>query len=377
MKKIITAIVLILACLCTLPPAEADAKTKPKEYSGTCGENATWRLDKNGTLTISGTGAITTAGWRTHPDLEYWDGPSLIKSIVIANGITEIGKEAFPGTRIKKLQIPSSVKKIGDMAFYNNVYLTSVSLPEGLECIEEDAFYYCSSLTQITIPSTVTHIGRGAFGRCYDMKKIVNLSSQSYKPERALGKITWKVGKKKVRVIPAGQTATSTRKKYKVKYILHGGKLKGKRKTSYQFYQNVKLPKAKKKGYVFLGWSEAAHFESILDATTWGNLKLHAVFKKVSIKKIADRKIKVSVKPTYSRLVVQYSTTKDFNAKGFWTEDGFFESTVGRYATDGDTLSGIAVTKKLKKGKTYYIRWGLACEMEDNIRWFGKKKIKM
>lgn len=388
MKKIIVVIVWILACLCIFPPINVEAKAK--EYSGTCGENATWHWDKSGTLTISGTGAVTEKGWKTiykkldknYTDPEtygagYYGESKFIKSIVIADGITEIGDHIFNRCAIKKLRIPDSVKKIGKGAFAVCTDLKSVRLPEGMEYIGANAFRDCFSLTKITIPSTVTWIGGKAFASCYRMKSFENLSNQNYMLEQAKGKITWRVGKKKVTVVSAGQTATSTGRMYKITYVLNGGKLVGKKKTSYRFWEKVKLPKAKKKGYVFLGWSEWDNSESILDGTTWGNLKLHAVFKKISIKKTAGRKIKVSVKPTYTRLVVQYSTQKNFDAKGYWTEDHGFESTVGRYTTDGETLSGKVVTKKLKKGKTYYLRWGLCCEVEGNIRWFGKKKIKM
>lgn len=374
MKKILTAIILMLTCSCIFLPTVADAKAK--EYSGTCGKNTTWHLDKKGKLTISGTGAVTEPGWSSLPEFEEPSNESFIKSIVIDYGITEIGKEIFVNTGIKKLHIPGSVKKIGEMAFHMNCSLKSVSLPEGLECIEEDAFLRCFSLSEITIPSTVTHIGVGAFEDCYRLKKIVNLSSQSYKPERALGKIIWRVGKKKVKVIPAGQTATSTRKKYRIKYVLNGGKLKGKKKTSYQFWEDTKLPKARKKGYVFLGWSTANDRECFVDGTYQGNLKLYAVFKKISIKKISGRKIKVKVKPIYTPLIIQYDTQKNLDKEGYWRDDSVFESTTGIIVTDKDN-DGEIITKKLKKGKTYYLRWGLECEEEEGVRWLGKKKIKM
>ena len=374
MTKKFLYIIMMLLCFCVLLPISADAKVK--EYSGTCGENATWHLDKKGKLTISGTGTITEPGWKSLPVYEKPSNDSIIKSIVIKQGITEIGKEVFVNTGIKKIHIPASVKKIGEMAFRMNGSLKSVSLPEGLECIEEDAFQGCYSLSKITIPSTVTHIGIGAFEDCYRLKKIVNLSSQNYKPERALGKITWKVGKKKVKVIAAGQTATSTRKKYRIKYVLNGGKLKGKKKTSYEFWEKTKLPKAKKKGYVFLGWSTANDMECFVDGTYQGNLKLYAVFKKVSIKKTAGRKIKVSVKPIYTPLIVQYDTQKNLDKKGYWKDDSVFESTTGTFVVDRDN-DGKVITRKLKKGKTYYLRWGLECEPEETVRWLGKKKIKI
>lgn len=385
MKKVIAAMVLMLVCFCMLPPADA----KAKEYSGSCGEDATWHWDKKGKLTISGTGAVTEKGWRNiyksldknyiDPDIYecgYYGESKFIKSIIIADGITEIGDYIFNRCGIKEMYIPNSVKKIGKGAFSCCADLKSVRLPEELMYIEKDAFKDCLSLTEITIPSTVTRIGGGAFAGCYNLETFKNLSNQSYKLEQAKGKITWRVGKKKVTKVSAGQTAKSTRKKYKIKYVLNGGELEGKKKISYQFWEDVKLPKAKKKGYVFLGWSKRAGSESILDRTTWGNLKLHAVFKKVSIKKIAGRRIKMSVRPAKTTLVLQYDTQKDLDKYGFWTEENGFKSTMGTYAVD-DNDDGEIVTMKMQKGKTYYLRWGLNCDVKGGTHWFGKKKIKM
>lgn len=387
MKRIMTALALMLICFGMLLPAKTDAKSK--EFSGRCGENAKWHWDKNGELTITGTGAVTEEGWKTiykkldknYSDPEiygcgYYGQSEFIKSIVITDGITEIGNYIFNRCGIKKIYIPDSVKRIGKGAFAVCTDLKSVRLPEGLEYIEKNAFRDCVSLKKIVIPSTVTRLGGGAFAGCYTLKTFKNLSNHTYSLERARGKITWRVGKKKVLEVSAGQTAKSTRKKFKIKYVLNGGKLKGKKKTSYQFWEDVKLPKAKKKGFVFLGWSEWGDSEPVLDRTTRGNLKLHAVFKKVSIKKVEKRRIKVSVKPANTRLVVQYDTQKDLDKDGFWSEDNGFNSTTGTYAVDDDG-DGEVITKRLKKGKTYYLRWGLDCDVEGSTHWFGKKKIKM
>ena len=42
--------------------------------SGSCGDNATWSYDDNGTLTISGTGAMYDYGWDygRDPGWYYW-----------------------------------------------------------------------------------------------------------------------------------------------------------------------------------------------------------------------------------------------------------------------------------------------------------------
>ena len=81
---------------------------------GTCGENLTWKLDDEGTLTISGTGAMTNFAFCESP----WYGNTAIKNVVIEDGVTSIGDDAFNGcTELTSVAIPASVTAIGDLAF--------------------------------------------------------------------------------------------------------------------------------------------------------------------------------------------------------------------------------------------------------------------
>ena len=68
--------------------------------------------------------------------------------------------------------IPSTVKKIGDDAFYECSRLSSVILPNGVTSIGEFAFYDCSNLTRVTLPNTVKKIGGDAFRWCEKLSKI-------------------------------------------------------------------------------------------------------------------------------------------------------------------------------------------------------------
>ena len=68
--------------------------------------------------------------------------------------------------------IPSTVKNIGDEAFYECRRLSSVILPNGVTSIGEFAFYNCSNLTRVTLPNTVKKIGGDAFRWCEKLSKI-------------------------------------------------------------------------------------------------------------------------------------------------------------------------------------------------------------
>ena len=62
--------------------------------------------------------------------------------------------------------VPSTVKTIGDDAFWECYSLTSITLPEGLKTIGYFAFWECDSLTSITLPEGLETIGVGAFMNC-------------------------------------------------------------------------------------------------------------------------------------------------------------------------------------------------------------------
>ena len=116
----------------------------PLSANGTWGSNLTWSYS-GGELTISGTGAMADKTNNTnYPWIDY---AGSITNIIIGNGITSIGTEAF-----------------GGQIFWEPTYskLTTVSLPNTLTTIGNQAFYYSTSLT-LTIPVGVTSFGDYAF----------------------------------------------------------------------------------------------------------------------------------------------------------------------------------------------------------------------
>ena len=61
--------------------------------SGTCGDNLTWTLDDDGTLTISGTGKMKDYSYSS--TAPWYSLHSRVKSVVINNGVTSIGDYSF------------------------------------------------------------------------------------------------------------------------------------------------------------------------------------------------------------------------------------------------------------------------------------------
>ena len=140
--------------------------------SGDCGttgheSEVTWSLTDDGTMTISGTGAMAdyaSAG------AQPWKGSrSSITSIVVGEGVTHIGNSAFRGcSNATSISLPTSLTSIGNSAFNGctNEALTSITIPENVESIGQQAFMNCPGLTSVTIGNSVTSIGNAAFSSC-------------------------------------------------------------------------------------------------------------------------------------------------------------------------------------------------------------------
>ncbi len=143
--------------------------------SGVCGDDVTWTVDDNGTLTISGNGEMqaineTNKMWEDYRDeirtVIIGDGITNIannafqfcnnlKEVNISTTVTEIGYKAFMGTAIEKIEIPGSVKKIGMLAFGSCPYLTEVKLNDGLVEMESHVFKMSQNLTEVKLPDSV------------------------------------------------------------------------------------------------------------------------------------------------------------------------------------------------------------------------------
>lgn len=88
----ITAWLLTLAMLMTVLSGFSITAFAAESASGTCGENLSWTLDEEGTLTISGTGAM--ADYDCEENLAPWADYKII-TVVIESGVTTIGAYAF------------------------------------------------------------------------------------------------------------------------------------------------------------------------------------------------------------------------------------------------------------------------------------------
>ncbi|MCD7981356.1 MAG: leucine-rich repeat domain-containing protein [Clostridiales bacterium] len=121
------------------------------EISGTCGENVTWTLDANtGALTISGSGDMED--YTSPGDAPWYSQRDSITGIVIADGVTSIGYNAFYGCgSLTDVTIGDDVISIVDYAFAECGSLASLIIPDSVTSVGDYVFEGCSSLTEILV----------------------------------------------------------------------------------------------------------------------------------------------------------------------------------------------------------------------------------
>lgn len=102
-----------------------------------------------------------------------------LATVTFAEGsqLKSIGVSAFSGTnqahpRFKEIQIPDSVKSIGDNTFNFCTNLSSIRLPSNLEVLNAEMFSYCTALSDVFLPASLTEIQSGIFSGCYNLTNI-------------------------------------------------------------------------------------------------------------------------------------------------------------------------------------------------------------
>lgn len=181
--------------------------------SGECGKNGdnlTWVLTGDGTLTISGSGEMenytdsSVAPWYSNrtkilsavvePGVESVGNYAFysclkLASVSLPGGVKSIGESAFQDcAKLTAVEIPEGVTSIGSSAFSGCSGLTSVTIPDGVTSIGGNAFWYCSSLSSVTIPESVTSIGSAAFQACSRLKHVYYGGSDLQWKEIEIGK---------------------------------------------------------------------------------------------------------------------------------------------------------------------------------------------
>ena len=183
MKKTLAIVLAIFMIVTTIPIAFAATTVA----EGTAGEGVNWVLDSEGTLAISGTGALpyywlstTTPPWSEYNDT--------IQNIVVGEGITELtGTVFYEANNAETLTLPSTLTFCDEYIFGGepcNLKEINVA-PENTTYKSIDGILFTEDEktlvlypagkegTEYTIPASVTKIGESSFESNWNLEKII------------------------------------------------------------------------------------------------------------------------------------------------------------------------------------------------------------
>lgn len=151
----------------TEPTIDLFAEDENVIASGECGadgDNLTWKLTADGTLTISGSGEMEDY-------TSYYSGYSPWYSMK---------------SRISSVVLESGVASIGSYAFYDCYNLSGVTIPVNVTSIGREAFYDCEKLTDITFAHRsydILTIDSGAFSFYYSYSTYTTVFTLVHVPD--------------------------------------------------------------------------------------------------------------------------------------------------------------------------------------------------
>ena len=127
---------------------------------------------KVSSLIIYATGATTLPDNFADSD-SYTTPNTVLKKVILPEGITNIGEEAFQYcASLTSITLPENLESIGDYAFYSCKSLTSINIPDKMTTIGDGTFESCSSLATVTLPESLESIGNDAFNCCASLTSI-------------------------------------------------------------------------------------------------------------------------------------------------------------------------------------------------------------
>ena len=138
-----------------------------RDYHGKCGSNVYWTLYSDGTMYITGTGAMTS--YSTYYKIPWNSYSSSIKSVIIGDGVTGVSNYAFRGCPLENVVIGDSLKSLNGFSFDKN--LKMITIGNSITSIGYNEFKDCTNLSSVTIGNSVTNVGNDAFKGCTNLTK--------------------------------------------------------------------------------------------------------------------------------------------------------------------------------------------------------------
>lgn len=177
MKKLFSLLLVLCLAISLLP---ASALAADVIASGVGLDGLQWSYTRDGVLTVSGRGPMRSyqksditmdSNIDQRVPAPWVRYASEIQSVVIGEGVTEVGDYTFIDCRaLKRVQLPSTLRCVGAYAF-SDASLESLQLPDGLQRIGSYAFAE-NNFQTVILPASVTELGDHAFYACKQLNVV-------------------------------------------------------------------------------------------------------------------------------------------------------------------------------------------------------------
>ena len=142
--------------------------------SGNCGaeadgSNITWVLTTDGTMILSGTGAVAAYDDRDRP---WYDYRYQILRLEVKKGITSVGGFRYCFT-LQEVSLPEGLISLDEFAFMDCQKLQEIRLPKSLKTLGRGTFAGCHALPEIELPEDLETVGEGALMNCLSLTSVV------------------------------------------------------------------------------------------------------------------------------------------------------------------------------------------------------------
>jgi len=166
---------------------------KGQQVTGSCGEGGSDSVvyeynNETFLMIIRGSGNMGSYDLVPHnlteevgalPQPPWYDYMPWIGTVVIEEGVTSVGSDAFSQAwNLKSLTLPNSIRAIEYRAFANTG-ISSLTIPVDVKSIGGIAFMLCKNLKTVTILSDLNSIGIRAFRNCTRLESFTYLGSST------------------------------------------------------------------------------------------------------------------------------------------------------------------------------------------------------
>ena len=111
-----------------------------------------------------------------------WDN---LETVLLPEGVETIGAFAFSCFKLSNISpsspteknvilLPSTIKSIGFHAFGSNHLVEKINIPEGVEVIMDEAFSHMNQLKRLELPSTLKRIGEDVIDNCNNLTYVIS-----------------------------------------------------------------------------------------------------------------------------------------------------------------------------------------------------------